>query len=86
MKDIVFGLKERGGFSRYQDDRIETYPSNGMIFITTSDIGFEKMKNLLLAYKNRSYIPQDKLRAEVRIYYLFTTYRFISIFKTLLIN
>lgn len=37
-----------------------------MIFITTSDIGFEKMKNLLLAYKNRSQVPQDRLRSDVK--------------------
>mmetsp|Transcript_25103 Transcript_25103/g.46925 ORF Transcript_25103/g.46925 Transcript_25103/m.46925 type:complete len:501 (-) Transcript_25103:106-1608(-) len=70
---LIGGLKERGEFrihsgdsSRAGQGKVEVFPTNRVIFILTSDIGAQEMENLLLAYEDRTLIPQQLLRSEVK--------------------
>lgn len=70
---LIGGIKERGEFRIHSGDssvagksKVEVFPTDGVVFILTSDIGAHEMETLLLAYEDRDHIPQQILRAEVK--------------------
>lgn len=63
---LVGGLKERGSFRVYGSSGVESFSTENVVFILTSDIGAEDMEDLLIAYDDRELIPQQILRSEVK--------------------
>lgn len=60
-------LKVSSNAPRSSNSNMESYPTGNAIFIFISDIGADKMIDLLLMYGSRSKIPRGVLRSKVKM-------------------